>query len=76
MKGSLSLKLGSLAALYLFWLVCWLVLGDKAFGPVYYNWDESLISAVTAIMAYVVAVKITKPYAIFLQVLGHRYNKP
>ena len=60
MKDPLSLKLGGIAAIYLFWLVCWLVLGDKAFGPVYYNWDMGLISAVTAWKAYVVARKITK----------------
>ena len=70
MKDPLPLKLGGIAAIYLFWLVCWLVLGDKAFGPVYYNWDMGLISAVTAWKAYVVARKITKPYPIFLLVLA------
>lgn len=70
MNVPLPLKLGGIAALYLFWLVCWLVLGDKAFGPGFYNWDMGLISAITAVMATVVALKITSPYAVFLRLLA------
>jgi len=70
MQGPLRLKLGGIAALYLFWLVCWLVLGDKAFGPNYYYWDMSLVSAVSAIMAIVVAQAMNGPYAVFLRLLA------
>jgi hypothetical protein len=70
MKDPLPIKLGGIAALYLFWLVCWLVLGDKAFGPVYYNWDIGLITAVTAWKSYALARKISEPYAIFLMALA------
>lgn len=70
MNDLLPLKLGGIAALYLFWLVCWLVLDGKAFGPDFYNWDMALISAATAIIAYMVALKITNPYALFLRLLA------
>lgn len=70
MNIPLPFRLGGIAALYLFWLVCWLVLEDKAFGPDFYNWDMALISAITAIMATVVSLKITGPYAVFLRLLA------
>lgn len=70
MKSALFLKLGAIAAFYLFWLVCWLVLGDKAFGPVYYNWDVSLVAVAAAMEALIVARKLNNPYAAFLRLLA------
>jgi hypothetical protein len=70
MNSSLTLKLGAMAALYLFWLVCWLVLDAKAFGPAHYNWDTSLISGLTAIMAFTIGQKLPQPYSLFLRVIS------
>ncbi len=70
MKELEPLKLGSLAACYLLWLVLWLVLRDVAFGPQNYSWSQSLVTAVAAGVALRVSRRAPKPYAIFLLLLG------
>src|SRR5262249_38553614 len=70
MKELGPLKLGSLAALYLLWLVLWLVLRDVAFGPQNYSWSQSLVTAVAAGVALRISRRAPKPYPIFLLLLG------
>jgi hypothetical protein len=70
MQTPLPLKLGSITAVYLFWLVCWLVLDELAFGPDHYNWDQSLIAAVAAAAGFRVACKLAAPYRNFLMLLA------
>ena len=70
MTGSVSLQLGGIAAVYLLWLVSWLVLGRETLGPEYYNWDESLVATVAAVTAFNVSRRATKPYPVFLVMLG------
>ena len=70
MTGSVSLQLGGIAAVYLLWLVSWLVLGRETLGPEYYNWDESLVATVAAVTAFNVSRRATRPYPVFLVMLG------
>jgi hypothetical protein len=64
MTGSASLRLGGIAAVYLFWFASWLVLGHEAFGPAQYNWDETLVATVAAIAAFNASRHATKPYPV------------
>lgn len=66
MKELGLLKLGSLAAFYLLWLVSWLVLKDVAFGPQNYSWDQSLVTAVAAGVVLRISRQVANPYSIFL----------
>ena len=70
MKDSASLQAGALAAIYLLWLVSWLVLGADTFGPAHYNWDETLVAAAAAVAALNGARRASKPYPAFLILLG------
>lgn len=70
MTGSTMMKLGGIAAIYLFWLVCWLVLGDEAFGLNFYNWDHALVAAAAAASAFQIGRRMVKPYPVFLIVKG------
>jgi hypothetical protein len=70
MIDSLSLQLGGIAAVYLLWFVIWLVLGHDAFGPASYNWDLGLVSIVSAITAFNASRRASKPYSIFLVMIG------
>jgi len=70
MTGSVSLQLGGIAAVYLLWFVSWLVLGREILGPEYYNWDQSLVATVAAVTAFNVSRRATKPYPVFLVMIG------
>jgi len=70
MMDSTSLRLGCVAAVYLLWLVIWLVLEHKAFGPANYNWDQGLVAVITAITAFNASRRVLKPYSTFLVVIG------
>jgi hypothetical protein len=47
-----ALQLGAASALYLLWLVAWLVLGSSVFGPAHHNWSQTLAAAVGALLAF------------------------
>src|SRR5215470_9146107 len=70
MTGSVSLRLGGIAAVYLLWFVSWLVLGHEISGPEYYNWDQSLVATIAAVTAFNVSRRATKPYPVFLIMIG------
>ena len=70
MTGSASLQMGAIAAVYLLWLVSWLVLGHEAFGPARYNWDQTLVATVAAIAAFNASRQALKPYPVFLIMIG------
>ncbi len=70
MTNSIPILLGSLAAVYLLWFVSWLVLGHEFFGPVSYNWDESLVAIVAAFTAFIIARRVPAPYPVFLVMIG------
>jgi hypothetical protein len=66
MQGRTYLWLGGLTALYLLWLMFWIVLGDQSFGLNFYNWDQALAVLAAALSAFFTARKAAKPYAVFL----------
>ena len=70
MMNSTSLQLGGIAAVYLLWLVTWLVLGHDAFGPASYNWDLGLVAIVAAVTAFKASLRTPKPYSVFLVMTG------
>ena len=70
MSGTASLQMGGIAALYLFWLSTWLVIGSDVFGPAHYNWDQTLIAAAAAIAAFIAAWRTARPYPPFLALIG------
>ena len=70
MTGSASLQMGAIAAVYLLWLVSWLVLGHEAFGPARYNWDQTLVATIAAIAAFNASRQALKPYPVFLIMIG------
>ncbi|PTQ91498.1 hypothetical protein C8R30_1314 [Nitrosomonas nitrosa] len=70
MKALTNLYLGGIAAIYLFWLSCWLVLGDQLFGQDFYNWDEALVAIAAAFAAFVASFNVIRPYAGFMAIQG------
>ncbi|MGR8951975.1 MAG: hypothetical protein ACU83V_06130 [Gammaproteobacteria bacterium] len=60
------LGLGGLAALYLLWLMFWIVLGDQSFGLNFYNWDQTAAALAATFAALSSARKTGRPYNIFL----------
>jgi hypothetical protein len=62
---SARLKVGALAALYLFWLATWLVV-----GPRQYYWGQAAASAATGIIALYVSRRSPGPYPGFLIMQG------
>jgi hypothetical protein len=67
---SARLTVGALAALYLLWLVTWLVLGDASYGPSTYHWDQVTAAAATGIIAFTAARRRRIPYRGFLVMQG------
>jgi hypothetical protein len=65
-----ALHLGAVAAVYALWFVCWLVLGQKVFGPAYANWAQTLVAAVAAALAFAAAWRTATPYPAFLVMIG------
>ena len=65
MTRSARLKVGALAALYLFWLATWLVV-----GPLRYYWGQAAASAATGIIALYVSRRSPSPYPGFLIMQG------
>lgn len=70
MRVSTNLYLGGIAAIYVLWLCCWLVLGDQAFGLNFYNWDQGLVTLAAAFAAFLAALKVVRPYAVFMAIQG------
>ena len=70
MMNSVSLQLGGIAAVYLLWLVTWLVLGYRTFGPASYNWDQGLVASIAAVTAFNASLRASKPYSVFLVMIG------
>ena len=67
---SAALLLGAAAALYILWLVSWLVLGSVAFGPTHHNWSQTLVAAVGELLAFVAVRRAGDPYPAFLVMIG------
>ena len=67
---SAALQLGAAAALYVLWLVSWLVLGSAAFGPTHHNWSQTLVAAVGALLAFLAVRRAGEPYPAFLVMIG------
>jgi len=70
MTDSAASKLGAAAAVYLLWFVSWLVLGQQAFGPTNYNWSQTLVAAVAALLALRASRRAARPYPGFLVTIG------
>jgi hypothetical protein len=70
MRISTNLYLGGIAAIYLLWLCCWLVLEDQAFGLDFYNWDQGLVAIAAAFAAFFASLNVIRPYAIFMAIQG------
>jgi hypothetical protein len=70
MTDSAALQLGAVAAVYLLWFVSWLVLGQDVFGPAHYNWAQTLVAAVAALLAFRVSRQVARPYPGFLVTIG------
>lgn len=70
MKVSTNFYLGGIAAIYLLWLSCWLVLGDRVFGLGFYNWDQAFVAIVAAFAAFVASFNVVRPYAGFMGMQG------
>ena len=62
MTSSAALQLGAVAAVYLLWFVSWLVLGQDVFGAAHYNWDQTLVAAVAALLAFNASRHAARPY--------------
>ena len=65
-----SLQPGIVAAIFLLWLVIWVVLGHDAVGPAHYNWDHTLIASAAAIAAFSGSRYASRPYPVFLIMIG------
>lgn len=65
-----SLQPGVVAAIYLLWLVIWVVLGHDAVGPEHYNWDHTLVASAAAVAALIGSRHASKPYRAFLIIIG------
>lgn len=70
MRVTTNLYLGGIAAIYVLWLCCWLVLGDQAFGLAFFNWDQGLVTIAAAVAAFVAALNVVRPYSIFMAIQG------
>jgi hypothetical protein len=70
MKALTNLYLGGIAAIYLLWLSCWLVLGGEVFGLAFYNWDQALVAIAAAFAAFVASFNVVRPYAGFMAIQG------
>jgi hypothetical protein len=70
MQERTYLWLGGLAALYLLWLMFWIVLGDRSFGLNFYNWDQAAAALAAAFSAFVTLRKTAGPYKVFLLFQG------
>jgi hypothetical protein len=70
MKASSNLYLGGIAAIYLLWLSSWLVLGNRAFGPEAFNWDQGLVALCAAWAAFATSRRVAGPYALFMGLQG------
>lgn len=68
--GSLPVQLGAVAALYLLWLVVWLVAGHDVFGRISNDWLQSGVAAVAAAIAFRASRRVARPYPAFLILLG------
>ena len=68
--GSTALQLGAVAAVYVLWLISWLVLGPEVFGPAHYNWAQTLVAAAAALLAFVASWRAASPYPAFLVMIG------
>ena len=67
---SAALQIGVVVAVYLLWLVSWLVLGQEVFGPAHYNWAQTLVATVAALIAFNASRLADRPYPIFLITIG------
>ena len=70
MTNPAALQLGAVAAVYLLWFVSWLVLGQNVFGPAHYNWDQTLVAALAALLAFKASWHAARPYPPFLVAIG------
>jgi nucleoside 2-deoxyribosyltransferase len=68
--GSTALQLGAVAAVYVLWLISWLVLGPGVFGAAHYNWAQTLVAAAAALLAFVASWRAARPYPAFLVMIG------
>lgn len=66
----LPVVLGAVAALYLLWLVLWLVLGHDTFGEISNNWLQSGVAAVAAVVAFASSRRVAALYRGFLLLAG------
>ena len=66
MTRSAHLQNGALGALYLLWLAAWLVIGDEAYGPGRYHWDQAVAAVATGCLAFYVSRRSFRPYSGFL----------
>ncbi|MGB7948715.1 MAG: hypothetical protein WCH75_13610 [Candidatus Binatia bacterium] len=73
MTRSAYLKVGALAALYLFWLATWLVVGNEPYGFGRYYWGQAAAPAVTGIIALYVSRRQPSPYPGFLVIQGFAF---
>jgi hypothetical protein len=64
------LQLGAAAALYVLWLVSWLVLGSAAFGSAHHNWSQAVVAAAGALLAFGAVRRAGDPYPAFLVMIG------
>ncbi|SDY01851.1 hypothetical protein [Nitrosomonas sp. Nm33] len=70
MKVSTNLYLGGIAAIYVLWLCCWLVVGDQAFGVNFNKWDQGLVTVAAVLAAFIAALKVVRPYSVFMTIQG------
>ena len=70
MTRSARLLVGALTALYLLWLVTWIVLGDTVYGPLQHYWDQTIVACATGLAALYAARRTVNPYSGFLVIEG------
>ena len=70
MTRSAYLNVAALAALFLFWLATWIVIGNEPYGPGQYYWDQAAAAAFTGIIAFYVSRHRPSPYPGFLVMQG------
>jgi hypothetical protein len=59
-----------MAAAYLLWLCCWLILGNTAFGEDSYFWDQTASALAAALAAFAAAWRAVRPYSVFMAAQG------